>query len=341
MRDVYSELDALARKYPKLVRPLTLANRTVLGRPIRGIEITKNAANIRDGKPVFLMMGAHHAREWPSVEHSMEFAYDLLEKSATDPRAKRIVEGSRTIIVPVVNVDGYVISRSAAPIGNFGTFDYEMKRKNCSISVFTPPAYTAGSCDDNPAGRLRGTDLNRNYPGFWGGPGASATWSSDTYRGDAPGDTPEVDAVKTLISQRQVTNLISNHTYSNLVLRPPSLLSTGFAPDEPQYKALGASMAAANDYLNWAVVPARTTPPARWRTGATGRPAGSGSPSRSVRTGSTRPTRTPSSPSTSASSRQPVPARAATGRRTTGWPRPPSTPRTTRPSPARRRPGGC
>lgn len=252
MRDVYSELDALARKYPKLVRPLTLANRTVLGRPIRGIEITKNAANIRDGKPVFLMMGAHHAREWPSVEHSMEFAYDLLEKSATNPRAKRIVEGSRTIIVPVVNVDGYVISRSATPIGNFGTFDYEMKRKNCSISVFTPPAYTAGSCDDNPAGRLRGTDPNRNYPGFWGGPGASATWSSDTYRGDAPGDTPEVDAVKTLISQRQVTNLISNHTYSNLVLRPPSLLSTGFAPDEPQYKALGASMAAANDYLNWA-----------------------------------------------------------------------------------------
>ena len=115
LADVNAELDALAAQYPSLVRPLTLANPSVLGRPIRGIEITTNAANIRDGKPVFLMMGAHHAREWPSVEHSMEFAYDLLENQATDARAKRIVEGARTIIVPVVNVDGFAISRSAAP----------------------------------------------------------------------------------------------------------------------------------------------------------------------------------------------------------------------------------
>ncbi|HET6664182.1 MAG TPA: M14 family zinc carboxypeptidase, partial [Acidimicrobiales bacterium] len=184
--------------------------------------------------------------------HAMEFAYDLLENQATSTRARGIVEKSRTIIVPVVNVDGFQISRSAAPLGNFSTFDYEMKRKNCTISAFTPLAYVSGACDNNLAGRLRGTDPNRNYPGFWGGPGASTSWSSDTYRGDAPGDTPEVDNIKRLISERQVTNLISNHTYSNLVLRPPSLLSTGFSPDEPRYKALGATMTDTNDYLNWA-----------------------------------------------------------------------------------------
>ena len=49
-----------------------------------------------------------------------------------------------------------------------------------------------------------------------------------------------------------MTNLITNHTFSNLVLRPPSLLSTGYSPDEPQYKALGARMTDANDYANWA-----------------------------------------------------------------------------------------
>ena len=99
-----------------------------------------------------------------------------------------------------------------------------MKRKNCTISAATPAQYRTGTCADNLAGRLRGTDPNRNYPGFWGGPGASTSWSSDTFRGDAPGDTPEVDNIKRLISERQVTNLITNHTYSNLVLRPPSLL---------------------------------------------------------------------------------------------------------------------
>ena len=53
-------------------------NRTVLGEEIHGLEITTNADNIEDGKPVFLLMGAHHAREWPSSENAMEFGFDLL-----------------------------------------------------------------------------------------------------------------------------------------------------------------------------------------------------------------------------------------------------------------------
>jgi hypothetical protein len=61
-----------------------------------------------------------------------------------------------------------------------------------------------------------------------------------------------VDNLRTLISHRQVTGLITNHTYSDLVLRPPSLYDTGLSPDEAQYKALGASMTDANRYANWA-----------------------------------------------------------------------------------------
>ncbi len=252
LADYNSEMTLLARRYPNLVKPLTLPNKSIEGRSVRGIEITTQAANTEDGKPIFLMLGAHHAREWPSAEHSMEFAYDLLENYRTDARARRIVQKTRTVIVPVVNVDGFELSRSAAPKGDFTTFDYEMKRKNCSVSTFTPAAYLGGTCADNPAGRLRGTDLNRNYPGFWGGGGASPIWSNDTYRGDAPGSEPESDNIRKFISGRQVTNLITNHTYSNLVLRPPSIRSTGFSPDEPAYRALGATMTDANGYANWA-----------------------------------------------------------------------------------------
>ncbi|MRJ74962.1 peptidase M14 [Aeromicrobium sp. SMF47] len=250
--DYNREMTRLAKRYPNLVKPLTLRNRSIEGRPVRGIEITTNARQVNDGKPAFLMLGAHHAREWPSAEHAMEFAYDLVENYRTDRRTRRIVQRSRTIVVPIVNVDGFVVSRTAAPLGDFSAFDYEMKRKNCSTSVQTPADRRGGTCADNPAGRLRGTDLNRNYPGFWGGPGASALWSSDTFRGDAPGSEPEVDNIRRLISQRQVTNLITNHTYGNLVLRPPSIRSTGFSPDEPAYRALGAGMTDANGYANWA-----------------------------------------------------------------------------------------
>jgi hypothetical protein len=252
LADYNAEMRELADRYPWLVRPLTLANRSVEGRRIRGIEITTDPYNRADGKPVMLMIGAHHAREWPSAEHAMEWAYELLTTYRHSRRSREIVRNVRTIVVPVLNVDGFHVSREAAPLGDFTLFDYEMKRKNCSISVSTPAQYRTGTCDDNPAGRLRGTDLNRNYPGFWGGPGASPNWSSDTFRGDAPGNEPEVDALRQLISRRQVTNLITNHTYSNLVLRPPSIAATGYAPDEEEYRALGARMTAHNAYANWA-----------------------------------------------------------------------------------------
>ncbi len=251
LADYNAELRRLARRYPSLTRPVTLANRSVEGRAIHGIEITTDADNLADGKPVMLMVGAHHAREWPSAEHAMEWAYELLTGQSSR-RTRAVLRDVRTIVIPVLNVDGFQVSREAAPLGDFSLFDYEMKRKNCAVSAATPAQYTTGTCADNPAGRLRGTDLNRNYPGFWGGPGADATWSGETYRGDAPGGEPEVDGLRQLISQRQVTNLITNHTFSNLVLRPPSILATGYSPDEPVLRALGARMAGHNGYANWA-----------------------------------------------------------------------------------------
>src|ERR671911_491791 len=162
------DLKRLAMQYPSLVRPITLNHRSLLGRDVNGIEISANAQNTADGKPIFLMMGVHHAREWPSSEHTIEFAYDLL----------------------------------------------------------------------------------RNYGGLWGGSGASVTWFDDTFRGDAPFSEPETQNIRELVSSRQVTNLITNHTYSNLVLRPPGVADFGFPLEEPTYRALGASLAEHNGYSN-------------------------------------------------------------------------------------------
>ena len=125
-----------------------------------------------------------------------------------------------------------------------------MKRKNCRISENTPAEYRSGPCENNPAGRLRGTDPNRNYGGLWGGAGASTDWSDDTYRGDGPFSEPEIQNVHELAQSRQVTNLITNHTYSNLVLRVPGVADMGFPPEEPQYRALGQRMTDHNRYQN-------------------------------------------------------------------------------------------
>jgi hypothetical protein len=257
--DYEAEMKALAAKYPDLVKPLTLPNTSVEGRPVHGIEITTNAANTADGKPVFLNMGVHHAREWPSSEHAMEWAHDLLTGYGKDPLTTQIVSQSRTIVIPVVNVDGFNVSREAGEAGDpevITTFAYEYKRKNCAISTKTPEAFRTGTCAGNNAGRLRGTDPNRNYGGFWGGAGASPTWSSDTYRGDAPFSEPEIQNVRALVSSRQITNLITNHTYSNLVLRVPGVYAVRPPLEEPQYKELGDRMASRNGYTSqpsWAL----------------------------------------------------------------------------------------
>lgn len=140
----------LAARYPRLVRPFTLPHRTVEGREVHGIEITRSADRVADGKASFLLMGLHHAREWPSAEHAMEFAYDLLSTYRTSDRTARLVDAARTIVVPVINPDGFTVSREAARIGDFGLLDYEMKRKNWNAAP-APREYRGGTCDDDPA----------------------------------------------------------------------------------------------------------------------------------------------------------------------------------------------
>jgi len=44
------------------VKPITLSHRSLEGRDIVGIEITRDPL-AQDGKPIFLNIGTHHARE--------------------------------------------------------------------------------------------------------------------------------------------------------------------------------------------------------------------------------------------------------------------------------------
>jgi hypothetical protein len=244
------ELKELARRHPNLVKPITLSHRSVEGRDINGIEITPNAGNTADGKPIFLNMGVHHAREWPAGESPMEWAYDLVNGFGSDQRTTRMVAATRNIVVPIVNPDGFSVSREATERGDVNASRYEYKRKNCSPADAPTDDLRSGLCPLNPAGPVRGTDINRNYGGFWGGPGASTRWSSETYRGPAPFSEPEVQSVRELISGRQVTNLITNHTYSNLVLRPPGVQAVGEPVDEPLLYRLGEEMTDKNGYAN-------------------------------------------------------------------------------------------
>jgi Zinc carboxypeptidase len=258
-----SDLRTLADANPGLVRHFTMNHRSLEGREIAGVEISENVGSTTDGKPVFLMMGLHHAREWPSGEHTMEFAIDLVSNyKAGNARIKDLLTKTRVLIVPVVNPDGFEQSRKwgdlvdireiddggqVTIIGNPGN---AYKRKNCRVADgvnSTPP----GACEiTSPAGFGLGVDLNRNYGGLWGGPGAASLFADPTYRGAGPFSEPETQAVRELMSSRHVTTMITNHTFSNLVLRPPGIRSAGETVDETALKDLGAQMTAQNGYRN-------------------------------------------------------------------------------------------
>lgn len=288
LADYNADMATLAEEHPKLVKSLTLPMQSVEGRDIFGIEIGSDVSKPASGKPTFLLMGLHHAREWPSGELAMEFAFDLVKNFGKDKRITGLLKKARVIVVPVVNPDGFDLSRTDGEFVDLralndtgldpldgstailATPGRAYQRKNCRLvdGQSTP----MGACRaqvTTPGGFLLGVDLNRNYGGFWGGPGAAGTFPNPsevdtglldpTYRGEAPFSEPETQNIQQLVRERQVTMLISNHTFSNLILRPngvapttigPDGIPVGNAPDEKALKKLGAEMASANGYAN-------------------------------------------------------------------------------------------
>jgi hypothetical protein len=241
--DYLREMDALVAAHPNLVRKVTLPKQTVMGEPIVGVEIADGVHRTDDGRPVYVVMGLHHAREWPSAEVNMEFALDLARGFGNDSRITALLERERVVVIPIVNPDGFKVSRANATAdapfrgtANAGS----NKRKNCAINT---PAE-----ENQPCRNRSGVDLNRNYGAYWGGNGASTFFVLDDYRGPAPWSEPETQAVHEYTQRLQVTNLQTIHNIAALVLRPPGFRALGRAPDEPRLKALGDDMGAATGY---------------------------------------------------------------------------------------------
>ncbi|MGH8894354.1 MAG: M14 family zinc carboxypeptidase [Actinomycetes bacterium] len=264
LADYNDDLRELAAIKPGIVERFALPHQSLEGRTVYGIEISDAVSSAAtSSKPVFLMMGVHHAREWPSGESAMEFAYDLVKNHGSDARITDLLKKARVIVVPVVNVDGFNQSitqgslldlrevDNGGTVSILGTPGNAYKRKNCRVADgadSTPP----GACDAaaSPGGFGIGVDPNRNYGGFWGGPGASEVFADPTYRGGGPFSEPETQNIRELVSGEHVTTLITNHTFSNLVLRPPGLREQGDTADETIYADLGARMAAQSGYTN-------------------------------------------------------------------------------------------
>lgn len=248
-----ADMMGLVARFPDHARIISLPNRTREGRSVIGIEIAKDVAK-KDGRPVWYMDGLHHAREWPSGENTIMFAYELLENPEDDARITGLFTETRTILIPVVNPDGFSWTRqtpttnnslASLPLAVAGQADYWRKNRQGLVEQTQIPV-----AQRNPL--AIGVDINRNYSARWGGGGASSVNAEQTYRGAAPFSEPEIRNVAELLRARQPIAVNSNHTYTGLVLRPWGFSGGAgrYSPDEDLMRDLGRKMCDANGYRN-------------------------------------------------------------------------------------------
>ena len=273
--EIEEDLKRLAQENPGIVRLFTLPGRSWENREIMGVEIAENVNAPADGRPAYFQVGTHHAREWPANEATLEWGLELVNGyKSGDPRLRGIVQGARNFILPVLNVDGFNVtiqSEGLTPGGNYvdplnttqspagsgssSRASGSYKRKNCRPVVEPATAEPEGAClarsyPNTAANADRGVDPNRNYGVEWGGPGTQTTRTGQTYHGPSPFSEPETDAFRRFVRNLQPSVLITNHTFTGLILRPPGTATFGPVPDEERLRALGDAMAQETSYVS-------------------------------------------------------------------------------------------
>ncbi|NUQ52944.1 MAG: hypothetical protein HUU19_09645 [Phycisphaerales bacterium] len=201
--DDYKNLQAISDKVDELValRPNlvsrfnvgpSLENRTIFG--FRIDSPTPGPAGTI--KPVIYIHSTQHAREWLAPVTTMYVAEQLIAGYASDPDATAFLDKFTVMVVPVVNVDGYVYS-------------------------WTTQRYWRKNRRDNGNGNF-GVDLNRNWGFAWGSDnGSSGSGSSEVYRGTAPFSEPETAVMRDhVLATPGIAIALDVHTYGQYLLSP-------------------------------------------------------------------------------------------------------------------------
>jgi hypothetical protein len=233
--EMVSEIEQVAAAHPSIVSLFSIG-RSYEGRKLWAAKISDNVQADED-EPEALFIGHYHAREHLTVEmmlyllRMMAGEYGLPEHAdITD-----LVDNREVFLIFDMNPDGGEYDIASG--------DYSLWRKNRQ---------------PNDDGSL-GTDLNRNHSYRWGGPGADAITSSETYRGLGPASTPEVAAIQAFVDSRvvdgtqQIAVAITFHTYGELILWPygytyDDLPDDMRRDDQAALVAMGQAMAATNGY---------------------------------------------------------------------------------------------
>lgn len=218
---IKDELTETAAAHPDLAK-LVVIGKSVQGKDIVAVKVTKGANAVRDGsRPAVLYSAAQHAREWITPEMDRRLLHHYLDTYATDPATRKIVDTTELWFVPVANPDGYDFTF---------TENHRLWRKNLRDN----------DGDGQITAAADGVDPNRNFPAKWGydNEGSSATPASETYRGTGPASEPETRALDGLMKKIKPKFLINYHSAAELLLYGVGWQVATPSPDDKISEAL-------------------------------------------------------------------------------------------------------
>jgi hypothetical protein len=198
---VKAAMFALAAAHPDLVKVEDIGDsyEKTAGKADRDIFVLRLTSPKGDAatKPKALWTHGIHAREIATPEIGFRFGKELAEGYGKDAEVTALLDTREVCIVVMLNPDGHAVVEKGYAGEAGGDL---MQRKNTS-----PPF---------------GTDLNRNYPYEWGGPGASSSPRSETYRGKGPASEPEIQAVVAFAEKIRPSIFIDCHSHGKEILYP-------------------------------------------------------------------------------------------------------------------------
>ena len=252
IEETYDSLNNLAASHADLARWVSVGESWIktsqggqAGYELRVLILTNRA--VPGPKPVLLVMGALHAREYVTAELAARFAEQLVSGYGVDADITWLLDQFEVHILPQANPDG----RKLAEAGYY-------QRKNMNP--------TGGEqCLNAPSMYFQsGVDLNRNGSFQWGGGGSSGAACDQTYRGSQPASEPETQAIQAYLAsifpdQRgpdpgdaagpQASGVyVSLHSYGGWVLFPWAWTSSAAAPDAAALASLGRKLGYFNGY---------------------------------------------------------------------------------------------